>query len=110
MILGRLRCMLLINGLQHGPRRGVMPDAAIDRAGASRRRHRPCGPASSRRDDDGVAARARLLSGVTTAFLALFVVLTIASVFVEPSPSGFGPYWAALNTPDARAAIPPDRC
>jgi sulfate transport system permease protein len=46
-----------------------------------------------------------LLVAVTTAFLALFVVLPIASVFVEAFAKGFGPYWAALNTPDARAAI-----
>jgi sulfate transport system permease protein len=46
-----------------------------------------------------------LLIGVTAAFLALFVVLPIASVFVEALAKGLGPYWEALSTPDARAAI-----
>jgi sulfate transport system permease protein len=46
-----------------------------------------------------------LLIGVTVAFFALFVVLPIVSVFVEAFGKGVGPYFAALATPDALAAI-----
>jgi sulfate transport system permease protein len=46
-----------------------------------------------------------LLIAVTAAFLALFVVLPLTSVFVEAFAKGFGPYWAALHTPDALASI-----
>jgi sulfate/thiosulfate transport system permease protein len=46
-----------------------------------------------------------LLISVTVAFFALFVVLPIVSVFVEAFGKGVGPYFAALATPDALAAI-----
>lgn len=44
---------------------------------------------------------------ITTAlmFLALFLVLPLASVFVEAFRRGFDAYWAAVTEPDAVAAI-----
>ena len=46
-----------------------------------------------------------LLIGITVGFLALFVVLPIASVFVEAFAKGLGTYLEKLKDPDALAAI-----
>jgi sulfate transport system permease protein len=46
-----------------------------------------------------------LLCAITFAFLGLFVVLPIASVFVEAFAKGVGPYLAKLREPDGLAAI-----
>ena len=46
-----------------------------------------------------------LLTGLALGFMALFLVLPLAAVFVEALKAGWGAYWAALQEPDARAAI-----
>jgi sulfate transport system permease protein len=47
----------------------------------------------------------RVLIGLTLAFLALFLVLPLAAVFVEAFSRGAGAYVAAIAEPDARAAL-----
>src|SRR4051812_46724646 len=46
-----------------------------------------------------------LLIGLAFAFLGLFVVLPIASVFIEAFAKGVGPYLAKLSEADSIAAI-----
>ena len=46
-----------------------------------------------------------LLTGLALGFMALFLVLPLAAVFVEALKAGWGAYWAALQEADARAAI-----
>ena len=46
-----------------------------------------------------------LLIGVALAFLALFLFVPLAFVFVEALRKGFGVYVAAIAEPDALAAI-----
>ena len=46
-----------------------------------------------------------LLTGLALGFMALFLVLPLAAVFVEALKAGWSAYWAALQEPDARAAI-----
>jgi sulfate transport system permease protein len=47
----------------------------------------------------------RLLIGVALLFLGLFLVLPLATVFVEAFSKGAAVYWAAITEPTARAAI-----
>lgn len=47
----------------------------------------------------------RLLIGLALGFLLLLLVLPLATVFTEALRKGFGLYWAALQEPDAWAAI-----
>ena len=53
---------------------------------------------------DPAWVRAALI-GTALLFLALFLVLPLASVFVEAFRRGFDAYWAAIIEPDAVAAI-----
>jgi sulfate transport system permease protein len=46
-----------------------------------------------------------LLTALALGFMALFLVLPLAAVFVEALRGGWGAYWAALIDPDAWAAI-----
>jgi sulfate transport system permease protein len=46
-----------------------------------------------------------VLIGITLGFLGLFVVLPIATVFLEALAKGLGPYFAKLKEPDTLAAI-----
>ncbi|QTD45670.1 sulfate ABC transporter permease subunit CysW [Ottowia testudinis] len=46
-----------------------------------------------------------LLTALALGFMALFLVLPLAAVFVEALKGGWGAYWAALQEPDAWAAI-----
>jgi sulfate transport system permease protein len=46
-----------------------------------------------------------ILIGVAVGFLALFIVLPLAIVFLQAFAKGIGVYWASLRTPDALAAI-----
>ncbi len=46
-----------------------------------------------------------LLTGLALAFLALFLVVPLAAVFVQALEKGFDTYWAAVIEPDALAAI-----
>ena len=46
-----------------------------------------------------------LLIGVTLAFLAMFLLVPLAAVFVQALEKGLGTYLAAIAEPDARAAI-----
>ena len=46
-----------------------------------------------------------MLTGIVVAFLALFLVLPLAAVFVEAFASGVGAYRAAVLDPDALAAL-----
>lgn len=45
------------------------------------------------------------LTGIALAFLALFLVLPLVSVFVEALHQGFGAYFASFDNPDALHAI-----
>jgi sulfate transport system permease protein len=47
----------------------------------------------------------RLLIGIAFAFLGLFVVLPVVSVFTEAFSKGFGEYFGAITEPITRAAI-----
>jgi sulfate transport system permease protein len=47
----------------------------------------------------------RLLIGGALLFLGLFLVLPLATVFIEAFSKGLGVYWAAITEPTARAAI-----
>jgi sulfate transport system permease protein len=47
----------------------------------------------------------RLLIGIALAFMALFLVLPLVTVFVEAFRAGFSTYLTAFDDPDARAAI-----
>jgi sulfate transport system permease protein len=53
---------------------------------------------------EGIVVRAVLI-GVSLAFLGLFLLLPLASVFVEAGARGWTAYKAAVNEPDAVAAI-----
>ena len=62
----------------------------------------------------GIARRVRtteapavrwLLTALALGFMALFLVLPLAAVFVEALRGGWSAYWAALQEPDAWAAI-----
>lgn len=46
-----------------------------------------------------------LLTGLALAFLALFLVVPLAAVFVQALEKGLDTYWAAIIEPDALAAI-----
>ncbi|HXV20888.1 MAG TPA: sulfate ABC transporter permease subunit CysW [Desulfuromonadales bacterium] len=46
-----------------------------------------------------------LLTGAALAFLALFLVVPLAAVFVQALDKGLETYWAAITEPDALAAI-----
>jgi sulfate transport system permease protein len=46
-----------------------------------------------------------LLTGLALAFLALFLVVPLAAVFVQALDKGLETYWAAVTEPDALAAI-----
>ncbi len=46
-----------------------------------------------------------LLSGLALAFLALFLFVPLAAVFVQALEKGIDAYWAAIIEPDALAAI-----
>jgi len=46
-----------------------------------------------------------LLIGAAMLFLGLFLVVPLAAVFVQAFDKGWGPYWAALQDPDAQTAI-----
>ncbi|MFT4193923.1 sulfate ABC transporter permease subunit CysW [Ottowia sp.] len=46
-----------------------------------------------------------LLTALALGFMALFLVLPLAAVFVEALRGGWDAYWAALKEPDALAAI-----
>jgi sulfate/thiosulfate transport system permease protein len=46
-----------------------------------------------------------LLTGIAAAFLALFLLLPLAAVFIQAFERGVGAYFAALRDPDALAAI-----
>jgi sulfate transport system permease protein len=46
-----------------------------------------------------------LLTALALAFMALFLVLPLAAVFVEALRKGWAAYWAAFADPDARSAI-----
>ena len=46
-----------------------------------------------------------LLTGITLAFLALFLVLPLVVVFVEALRNGFGGYLTSIQDPDAMAAL-----
>ena len=46
-----------------------------------------------------------LLTALTLGFMALFLALPLAAVFVEALRGGWAAYWAALREPDALAAI-----
>lgn len=46
-----------------------------------------------------------LLTGLALAFLALFLVVPLAAVFVQALEKGLDTYWAAIVEPDALAAI-----
>ena len=72
---------------------GAAP-ARLGRAGAKSRRA-PAAPAWVR----------WLLIGVALAFLGFFLVLPMATVFVEAFKDGVGAYFAAVVEPDALAAI-----
>jgi sulfate/thiosulfate transport system permease protein len=43
--------------------------------------------------------------GIAVAFLGLFIVLPLLNVFVQAFSKGIGPYFAAISSPDAFAAI-----
>lgn len=45
------------------------------------------------------------LIGIALAFLALFLAIPLAAVFVEALAAGFGPYFAAIVEPEAVAAL-----
>src|SRR5436190_2250993 len=47
----------------------------------------------------------RLLIGIALAFMALFLVLPLVTVFVEAFRAGISTYLTAFDDPDARAAI-----
>lgn len=47
----------------------------------------------------------RVLIALALVYLGLFLVVPLATVFVEALRKGFGPYFAALAEPDALAAI-----
>ena len=46
-----------------------------------------------------------LLTGIALGFLALFLVLPLAVVFVEALRNGLGPYFESIQDPDAMAAL-----
>lgn len=46
-----------------------------------------------------------LLISITLAFIGLFLLLPLATVFTEALRKGFGAYFAALTEPDARSAV-----
>ncbi|MFT3778877.1 MAG: sulfate ABC transporter permease subunit CysW [Ottowia sp.] len=46
-----------------------------------------------------------LLTALALGFMALFLVLPLAAVFVEALRGGWAAYWAALKEPDALAAV-----
>ena len=46
-----------------------------------------------------------LLTALALGFMALFLVLPLAAVFVEALKAGWSAYWDALNEPDALAAV-----
>ena len=46
-----------------------------------------------------------LLTALALGFMALFLVLPLAAVFIEALRGGWDAYWAALKEPDALAAI-----
>ena len=47
----------------------------------------------------------RLLIAVALGFIALFLVVPLAAVFIEALKKGVDVYWAAISEPDARSAI-----
>ncbi len=46
-----------------------------------------------------------LLIGLALSFLALFLALPLAIVFIEAFTRGWSAYWAGLSDPDSIAAI-----
>ena len=67
-----------------------------NRASRPARRHRPT--------TEPVWVR-RLLTGAALVFLALFLVMPLASVFAHALARGFGPYFSALADPETLRAI-----
>jgi sulfate transport system permease protein len=68
----------------------------------------PASRALARRRPDPVTEPRALrwvLIGIAILFLVLFLVLPLLSVFYQALSKGFGPFFAALADPDARAAI-----
>jgi sulfate transport system permease protein len=53
---------------------------------------------------EGLFVRVVLIA-IAVAFLGIFLLLPLVSVFYEAFRTGFGPYWAALGEKDALAAI-----
>jgi len=61
-------------------------------------------PAKTRRLTEPDWVR-RLLTGIALAFLALFLAIPLAAVFVEALANGVGPYFASVREPEALAAL-----
>lgn len=73
-----------------------MGPSPTNRASRPARRHRPT--------TEPVWVR-RLLTGAALVFLALFLVMPLASVFAHALARGFGPYFSALADPETLRAI-----
>jgi sulfate transport system permease protein len=79
---------------------GAVPVAAV--AGKLARAN-PAGKARAALGDPPLVRR--FLIGISLAFLGLFVVLPITTVFVEALSKGLGAYAAAITGPETRSAI-----
>ena len=73
-----------------------MGPSPTNRASRPARRHRPT--------TEPLWVR-RLLTGAALVFLALFLVMPLASVFAHALARGFGPYFSALADPETLRAI-----
>lgn len=78
-------------------------DSENDMAAAHARRAPPIG--SSRTHLTEPAAVRWILTALALFFLGLFLILPLATVFVEAFRGGIGAYWSAIGEPEAQAAL-----